>query len=614
MLIKALCDYYDALASDGKVLPDGYSKVNVHYLVCLTPDGKIDDIISCQRCVQIPAAKGKTKEKYVPREVVMPKRTEKSGIESNIVEHRPLYIFGLNFDKEHNSLTPDDKTDKAKKSNIAFKERNLSFLEGLDSPVVNAYRNFIANWDPESEVENKCLLRLGKDYQNSSFAFCLSGFPDLPLHEDKTLNEKWLLECSTSTSESDNDVIAQCAVTGEKEPIARIHNKIKGVYGGLATGSVLIGFKNSSGCSYVNEQSYNSNISETAMKKYTDALNYLLGDKRHKKLIDDITVVYWATGGEKNESCSDFFASLLFGDDETMDEKRTEEMLDGLVKSAREGNITAQRIASTENIDPDVDFYMVGIKPNASRIAVKFIYRKKFGEILQNIALHQSDMQITEKINPIPLWMLKKQLISPKSNSNNNTVDPALLAKIFEAIIYGTNYPSFLLATLVRRVKTDSDIDRISNEIRVGAIKACINRKSRLSGKKEEIKLSLDTQNKNQAYLCGRLFAALEKLQQEASGNSLNRTIRDAYFSSASSKPAIIFPKLINLAQNHLKKVDRPVYFNKLIQEIVDNINGEFPEMLPLAEQGKFIIGYYQQYQSFFVKDADKNNTNQEEN
>ena len=48
MLIKALCDYYDILSKEDKVLPDGYSKVNVHYLISLTKDGKMDEIINCQ--------------------------------------------------------------------------------------------------------------------------------------------------------------------------------------------------------------------------------------------------------------------------------------------------------------------------------------------------------------------------------------------------------------------------------------------------------------------------------------------------------------------------------------------------------------------------------------
>lgn len=607
MLIKALCDYYDVLASEGKVLPDGYSKQNVHYLICLTLDGKIDEIVNFQTIERTTAKNGKIKEKFIPKEVVMPLRTEKSGIDGNIIEHRPLYIFGLNFVGD--KFSPYDNTQKAEKSHEIFVEENLKFIEGLDSPVINAYRAFIENWQPENETENSYLLGLGKAYNNSYFAFCLSGRPDLLLHEDLLIKEKWERQYAESNTDSDK-IKSQCTITGEIEPIARIHRNLKGIVGGHTKGCSLICFNNASECSYGNEQSYNSNISETAMKKYTGAFNYLLGNKRHKKLIDDITVVYWATGGEKNEVCSDLMSFLVFGDDDLMDENQTEEMLDGLMKSAREGNISSERISSIDNIDKNVDFYMVGIKPNSSRVALKFIYHRKFGQMLENIALHQSDMQMGEKVIPVPIWKLKKEMISPKSS--NEKVDASLLAEIFKTIIYGTNYPAYLLSTIIRRVKTDRKI----NGIRAGAIKACINRKSRLSGEKEELKLALDYENKNQAYLCGRLFATLEKLQQEASNNSLNRTIKDSYFSSAASKPALVFPKLLSLAQNHLKKLNEKslIFFNKLIQEIIDGINGEFPETLMLSEQGKFMIGYYQQYQSFFIKkDIDKDNINQED-
>ena len=40
-------------------------------------------------------------------------------------------------------------------------------------------------------------------------------------------------------AEAKDAYLAQCAVSGEEKPLARIHSKIKGVYGGLATGSVL---------------------------------------------------------------------------------------------------------------------------------------------------------------------------------------------------------------------------------------------------------------------------------------------------------------------------------------------------------------------------------------
>lgn len=604
MLIKALCDYYDVLADEGKVLPDGYSLVKVHYKICLTPDGKIDEIINCQDIEHITAKNGKTKEKFVPKEVWMPSRTEKPGIDANIIEHRPTYIFGLNFDNDQ--FAPDDKTKKAEKSHAVFVEENLKFIEGIDSPLVNAYRAFIESWIPENETENQYLLKLGKAYKSSSFIFSLSGRPDLLLHDDPLIKQKWEEYFAQKSAETVSEVISQCAITGNQEPIARIHNKIKGVYGGLATGASFVCLDNPSECSYGNKQSYNSNISEKAMKKYTEALNYLLNDKRHKNLIDDITVIYWATGGEKNEVCSEVFTSIFFGSSDAMDEKQTEEMLESLVNSARDGNITSERISSLDKIDKNVDFYMVGIKPNSSRLTVKFIYHRKFGEILQNIALHQSDMQISEKIHPVPLWRIKKELISPKSS--NEKIDASLFAEIFKAIIYGTSYPSYLFQTIIRRVKTDKTI----NDVRAGIIKACINRKSRLTGQKEELTLALDYENKTQAYLCGCLFAVLEKLQQAASNNSLNRTIKDAYFSSAASKPALVFPNLLKLAQNHLKKLDEKgnVYFSKLMQEIVFPIENKFPETLTLQQQGEFIIGYYHQYREFFVKkdSEDKNN------
>ena len=63
MLIKALCDYYDVLSKAGQVLPDGYSKVKIHYLISLTEDGKIDEIIDCQEIEEAKDGKGKKKEK-----------------------------------------------------------------------------------------------------------------------------------------------------------------------------------------------------------------------------------------------------------------------------------------------------------------------------------------------------------------------------------------------------------------------------------------------------------------------------------------------------------------------------------------------------------------------
>lgn len=593
MLIKALCDYYDILAEKGDVLAEGYSQVKIHYLVALTEDGKISEIIDYQKKETVSGAKGKVKEKLVPREETMPQRTEKPGIDANIIEHRPLYLFGLNYEKD--GLSAEDRTNKAKKSHEAFVEKNLTFLEGIDTPLVNAYRAFIQNWKPEEEAENLKLLEKGKAYSSAGYAFCLWNNSQTLLHEEPLVKERWE-KLFHSRGQEGKGLIGQCAITGEEGEIARIHGKIKGVFGGLATGSVLIGFNNPSENSYGNEQSYNSSISQRAMQKYTEALNKLLADKKHKALLDDVTVVFWAMDGK--ETCEDLLSALLFDSSEKLDGEKTEKLLESLMKGAAEGAVTVERLAAIDEIDPDVDFYMVGLKPNTSRLAVKFLYRRKFGDILLHIAMHQRDLQMGEELRTLPLWAIKKELISPKSK--NETVNPDLLSKLLESILYGSPYPFALLETVVRRAKIDKDMDR--NRVRAGILKAYINRECRKNGKKEEFQVALDRENRNEAYLCGRLFAILERLQQDASGNSLNRTIKDAYFASAAATPAVVFPKLLKLAENHFGKTKHEIFYRKQIGEVAELMPCEFPNTLSLVEQGKFMLGYYQQHQSYFAK------------
>ncbi len=599
MLIQALSDYYDILAKAGKVLPEGYSNVKIHYIVSLTKEGEIADIIDAQKTEEVPAGKGKTKLKKFPREMEMPQRTQKPGIDANIAEHRPLYIFGLNM--EQDALTPEDRTNKARKSHEAFLEKNLKFTEGLSSPVVLAYRRFLQTWMPEDEAENEKLLSLGKAYGSSGFAFCLTGFSDGLLHDDPQFREKWERYYAEESQKPEGSACeAQCAVTGKKEPIARIHDKIKGVYGGLATGTVLVGFNNPSENSYGNEQSFNSNISEKVMKKYTETLNYLLASSRHRVFMDDMTIVFWAMNAE--EGCEEKVMSMLWGLQETMDAEETQDMLMRLMRDAAAGKVLENRLQSLDKIDKNVDFYMAGLKANSSRLSVKFVIRKKYADILWNIARFQNDLRIMENFRPVNISWIEKELKSPKSK--NEKVNPAVLSKLFESVVYGYKYPVAILETIVRRIKLDGGDEDIKKKwLRAGLVKACINR----NYPKEELKVALDRENMDQAYLCGRLFAVLERIQQEASKNSLNRTIKDAYFSSATVKPSLVFPKITRLSQNHLRKLtpSRCRYFNILTGQIMEGLQGEFPDYLQLKEQGKFIVGYYHQYQSFFEKNKE---------
>jgi CRISPR-associated protein Csd1 len=586
MLIKALNEYYDILASAGKVCKEGMSVQNVSFKIMLRPDGTISDILDIRE-ESLPDSKGNVKK--TPVEIILPERTQKPGIYANIIEHRPLYIFGLNYDK--GKFSTEDEKGRAKKSHDCFVKRNLEFTEGMTDEIVCAYRNFIKNWNPENETENPHLINLKKNYSSGYYCFALDGHPDEELHKtDGEVVQKYL-----SSVKEDEAADGICSISGEKGRIARLHNKIKGVPGGLATGGLLVCFNSNAEESYGKEQSYNSGISEKTMKRYTEALNILLSNKDHKMYLDDMTVVFWAMSEDDSRE-TDLLLRMLGEKDDELNAEEADKMIFAIMKDLRDGK---EADLSSFNLNENVMFYITGLVPNNSRIAQKFIYRDKFGKMLRNVAMHQNDLRIEGTKKQISIRRLFYELKSPKST--NEKISPPLMAAIFNSVINGTRYPDSLLETAVRRVKIDKNV----NYVKAGIIKACLNRKIRINKITEEIKMALDRENANQAYLCGRLFAVLERIQQNASEGKLNRTIKDSYFSSACSNPAAVFPRLMKLAQYHLGKDEYATGNNILIGEITDKLNNEFPKTLPLNEQGMFIIGYYHQYQNFFKKNEE---------
>ena len=604
MLIRSLCDYYDIQSARGEAVSDIMSEQPVHWMVMLTPDGRVADIIDKRIEESVPQKNGKVKIVKKPIVVPLPKRTQKTGIDANIIEHRPLYIFGLNYDAKI-GLTPDDKTGKARKSHEAFVKKNLELFDGIDSEIARAYVNFIKNWVPENETENEQLKKLGKEYQGSYYMFALDGRPECKLHKDKAglaKYEKLMAKAAAETAESD-DGIMMCPIEGERLRAARIHDKIKGIKGGNSVGAVLVNFNSSAFESYGKSQSMNSGISEKAMKKYTSSLNKLLADPMHHIYSDDMTVVFFAMKHDDKAEC-DLFNGYL-NSSNAVTEDSTKADVKAVSENIYHKGQTGNAQALDKDVDNGVDFFVAGFTPNSSRICQKFMVMNKFGKIIDNVKQHQQDMAICGSNGEIPLWRINKELVSPNSA---NAISPALQSDIFQAILNGTNYPYTLLETVVRRVCTDSDTDSNNkikiNEVRAGLIKAFINRKARINGDKEEITMTLNPENTNPAYLCGRLFAVLEKIQLEATDVKLNRTIKDAYFSSASSRPALIMPRLIDLSNYHLRKLKegRAIYFSKLINEIMGKIKDSLPTNLSIMEKGEFQLGYFQQNKDFFTE------------
>ncbi|MBP1560755.1 MAG: type I-C CRISPR-associated protein Cas8c/Csd1 [Oscillospiraceae bacterium] len=584
MLIKALCDYADAQGD----ISDELEEYKLHYYVQLSREGELIDIVEAGEYIPIETKTGKMRQKYIPKKVIYPKRLSTTVIKPYYLEHRPAYIFGLNY--LNGKFTPYDDKNNAYKSHKAFVEHELEFLEDLDSEICIAYKKFIQNWNPETECENPILNKIGKDFSNSNFGFSF-GIGDACLEEDEQYRQKYLRTIKKEVDVSEL-TYGICSILGERLPLARLHDKIK-FPGGHTSGCPFVCMNDNAFESYGKTQSFNSGVSEEAMKKYTSMFNKLLADKDHHAKIGDMVIIYFAVKNDDSAECR-LFGDYISDSGKDKIDGETEQAVNTRIKEAAQGLAPSESTVANMEADPNSTFYIAGFTPNSSRICQKFIYRNSFGSIMKNMIKHRQDMMIGENSSrKIYFSTIGRELISPKST--NEKPPPPLMANIMLAAFNGTRYPDGLLATVVNRIKTDSDEDKKHyikiNSVRAGLLKACINRKYN----REVIKMSWDKENRNPGYICGGMFAIYEKIQKDSVEGELNRTIKDAYFASACSRPASVFAKLTTLSMNHMRKLDDGVciFYNKLIQETLDNIDGNIPLTLTNEDQAQFCLGYF---------------------
>jgi len=111
---------------------------------------------------------------------------------------------------------------------------------------------------------------------------------------------------------------------------------------------------------------------------------------------------------------------------------------------------------------------------------------------------------------------------------------------------------------------------------------------------------------KNPAYLCGRLLRILEHAQQVAVNPKA--TLIDRYYGSASSAPGAVFGLLFRNGQAHLAKLrtERPGLHTNLQKDVSEVMAGleSWPRTLTLQEQALFALGYYHQRMKDFTPKA----------
>lgn len=174
------------------------------------------------------------------------------------------------------------------------------------------------------------------------------------------------------------------------------------------------------------------------------------------------------------------------------------------------------------------------------------------------------------------------------------------------AILTGAPYPLTLLSSVIMRIRADHDV----NALRVAILKSVLIRNFNV----KETPVSLDPDFKDPGYLLGRLFAVYEQIQVAALGTSVNATIKDKFYGSASAQPRKVFHILDAGSANHLSKVGkqspgRRINLEKAVAQIMDLMEPSmdpYPASLPDRSQALFALGYYHQRNEFFRKAAEK--------
>ncbi|MCX7937761.1 MAG: type I-C CRISPR-associated protein Cas8c/Csd1, partial [Chlorobi bacterium] len=381
-----------------------------------------------------------------------------------------------------------------------------------------------------------------------------------------------------------------CLITGRRAVPARLHPAIKGVRGANANGASLVSFNDPAFCSYGKEQSYNSPVSGEAAFAYTTALNILLErDSRNKVTLGEaVTIVYWSDGSSAEEyDFEGFFGAYIDAPRDNPDQGV--EAVKALYDAMHTGKLTS----STQH------FYVLGLAPNAGRIAVRFFRHGPTYFFARNIYQHFEDLQIVHGPNEPEHLPLYRLLASTAVEHKIDNVPPNLPSAVIESILDGTPYPLSLLQACIRRMRAE----RVVRYEHAAILKAWLNRYHRLyHNLSKEITMTLDTTNTAPAYVLGRLFAVLERIQESAQPG-INATIRERFYGAASASPAATFPRLLKLANHHLAKIENTglqVSLDKQLGEVMSLLDG-FPLTLPLHDQALFALGYYHQRQAFFT-------------
>jgi CRISPR-associated protein Csd1 len=592
MILQRLVEYYDRLAVDPQsgVAAPGFSREKIGFALVIDPNGD-NPVLQDLR-----EGEGK---RLGPRMMSVPSRggRQGTGLKPNFLWDNTGYVLGRDS---------KGKPERALQMFQSFREFHEQMLAAIDDDGLRAVVAFLKRWNPadadklerfDEAIDKNLIFRVAKQQRF--------------VHESQAVTSGWRAPVEADDAPS----VGQSLLSGDIGPIARLHPLISGVRGAQTMGAALASFNLDAFTSYGLQQTYNAPVGVADAFKYTTALNRLLEDRQRTVFLGDATVVFWSERPTPLEDA----AAALFGEmpvaasgaDMPPEDRDRVQRVRLFLTQLRDGSANSSAGAPDAS-DGDTQFFVLGLSPNASRLSVRFWYDGTVREMSARLRRHLADCALDgTRDDDAPLTV--RRIVQSTGRAivrdgkfkgyDADAVSPLLGGAVARSVLTDGPYPQMLLGALLNRLRADG----ATRHERFAAIKACLVRNSRLSNSPKEVSVSLDSDRNDPPYLIGRLFALLEKVQSDSANGTINATIKDRYFSAASSTPGLVFPRLLRLAQHHLAKLDDrlKVFYDRQIGEVVGKLD-RFASHMNLEEQGLFAIGYYHQRQSLYTKKVAK--------
>ena len=336
-------------------------------------------------------------------------------------------------------------------------------------------------------------------------------------------------------------------------------------------------------------------MSLTTTERAASALKWLLQDKRSScQLGEKLVAIFWAVPSAKGEKpCPHDFAAL-------MNEPDALQVLDFF------HNLHGHAAVSPNS----AQVYCAILSSPKSRITVRSWHTQTLGCANESAEAYFNTVSLPDvfrggELTASTIGELASATIPPQSESGPPST---AYSRILQTALFGTSLPhAFLESALTRQSlelangRTEGDKGKFESRLRARTALIKLHFKTN-----KDITMNEQTHENqsNPAYLCGRVLAQLDRIHNEAHRKSTASSPADRYYGSASSTPALVFPRLCKLARIHLaavRKDPKRGWLAPLLDKDLTGLIAKFndgaawPRTLSLEDQGRFAIGFYYQ-------------------